>query len=157
MHFYVNFFLPIMKLKEKTWERLPDLKTRSPQQRNVVLPPEFVDRQYAFYTRPQDDFIQAGSGGGIGWGLSKSMNPVIIEDEMIMDSRAYHTIEEVKNGQDLRPSGRPRAGCARRTAAGCTAATGASGDWRSWRATTLLATCLADEAEGTCAKRDWRR
>ena len=95
----------------KTWERLPDLKTRSPQQRNVVLHPEFVDRQYAFYTRPQDDFIQAGSGGGIGWGLSKSMNPAIIEDETIMDSRAYHTIKEVKNGQGPAPIKTPKAGC----------------------------------------------
>ena len=59
----------------KTWERLPDLKTKSPQQRNVVLHPEFVDGQYAFYTRPQDDFIQAGSGGGIGWGLSQQHEP----------------------------------------------------------------------------------
>ena len=92
----------------KTWERLPDLKTRSPQQRNVVLHPKFVDRQYAFYTRPQDDFIQAGSGGGIGWGLSKSMNPAIIEDETIMDSRAYHTIKEVKNGQGPAPIKTPK-------------------------------------------------
>jgi len=92
----------------KTWERLPDLKTRSPQQRNVVLHPKFVDRQYAFYTRPQDDFIQAGSGGGIGWGLSKSMNPAIIEDETIMDLRAYHTIKEVKNGQGPAPIKTPK-------------------------------------------------
>jgi len=92
----------------KTWERLPDLKTRSPQQRNVVLHPEFVDRQYAFYTRPQDDFIQAGSGGGIGWGLSKSMNPAVIEDETIVDSRAYHTIKEVKNGQGPAPIKTPK-------------------------------------------------
>jgi len=92
----------------KTWERLPDLKTRSPQQRNVVLHSEFVDRQYAFYTRPQDDFIQAGSGGGIGWGLSKSMNPAIIEDETIVDSRAYHTIKEVKNGQGPAPIKTPK-------------------------------------------------
>ena len=58
-----------------TWERLPDLKTRSPQQRNVVLHPEFVDGQYAFYTRPQDDFIEAGTGGGIGWGLCDEHEP----------------------------------------------------------------------------------
>ncbi|HAF12081.1 MAG TPA: glycosidase, partial [Blastocatellia bacterium] len=62
----------------KTWERLPDLKTRSPQQRNVVLHPELVNGKYAFYTRPQDDFIQAGTGGGIGWGLAKSMERAII-------------------------------------------------------------------------------
>jgi 4-O-beta-D-mannosyl-D-glucose phosphorylase len=86
-----------------TWERLPDLKTRSPQQRNVVLHPEFIQGQYAFYTRPQDDFIQAGSGGGIGWGLSKSMNPAIVENEIIIDSRGYHTIKELKNGEGPAP------------------------------------------------------
>lgn len=82
----------------QTWERLPDLRTRSPQQRNVVLHPEFVDGQYAFYTRPQDDFIQAGTGGGIGWGLSASIENAVIETETIIDQRAYHTIKEVKNG-----------------------------------------------------------
>jgi len=87
----------------KTWERLPDLKTRSPQQRNVVLHPEFVDGQYAFYTRPQDDFIQPGSGGGIGWGLARSMNPAVIDDELVIEARAYHTIKEVKNGEGPAP------------------------------------------------------
>jgi 4-O-beta-D-mannosyl-D-glucose phosphorylase len=87
----------------KTWERLPDLKTQSPQQRNVVLHPEFVDGHYAFYTRPQDDFIQAGSGGGIGWGLSRSMNPAVIDDEIVIETRAYHTIKEVKNGEGPAP------------------------------------------------------
>jgi len=82
----------------QNWERLPDLKTRSPQQRNVVLHPEFVDGQYAFYTRPQDDFIQAGSGGGIGWGLSARIENALIDEERIIDERAYHTIKEVKNG-----------------------------------------------------------
>lgn len=82
----------------KTWERLPDLKTPSPQQRNVVLHPEFVDGQYAFYTRPQDGFIDAGSGGGIGFGLSKSMKNAIIEKEIVIDHRAYHTVYEAKNG-----------------------------------------------------------
>ncbi len=86
-----------------TWERLPDLKTRSPQQRNVVLHPEFVQGQYAFYTRPHDDFIQAGSGGGIGWGLSPSINPAVIDHEIIVDERAYHTIKEVKNGEGPAP------------------------------------------------------
>ena len=80
------------------WDRLPDLKSRSPQQRNVVLHPEFVDGKYAFYTRPQDDFIQAGSGGGIGWGLSSSIENAAVDDEIIVDNRAYHTIQEVKNG-----------------------------------------------------------
>jgi 4-O-beta-D-mannosyl-D-glucose phosphorylase len=82
----------------KTWERLGDLKSKSPQQRNVVLHPEFVDGQYAFYTRPQDDFIQAGKGGGIGWGLSASIENAVIDEEIIMDNREYHTIQEVKNG-----------------------------------------------------------
>ncbi|RPI19802.1 MAG: glycosidase, partial [Acidobacteria bacterium] len=81
-----------------TWERLDDLKTASPQQRNVVLHPQFVDGKYAFYTRPQDEFIQAGSGGGIGWGLSESMEQAVITDERVIDPRAYHTIKEVKNG-----------------------------------------------------------
>ncbi len=87
----------------KTWERLPDLKTSSPQQRNVVLHPEFVDGQYAFYTRPQDDFITAGSGGGIGWGLSASINPAVVEKEIIVETRNYHTIKELKNGEGPTP------------------------------------------------------
>jgi 4-O-beta-D-mannosyl-D-glucose phosphorylase len=82
----------------KTWERLADLKSKSPQQRNVVLHPEFVDGKYAFYTRPQDDFIQAGKGGGIGWGLSPNIERAVVQNEIIMDNRAYHTIQEVKNG-----------------------------------------------------------
>jgi 4-O-beta-D-mannosyl-D-glucose phosphorylase len=82
----------------KSWERLADLKSKSPQQRNVVLHPEFVDGKYAFYTRPQDDFIQAGKGGGIGWGLSKSIENAVVVDEVIVDNREYHTIQEVKNG-----------------------------------------------------------
>ncbi|HLP15592.1 MAG TPA: glycosidase, partial [Bacteroidota bacterium] len=81
-----------------TWERLPDLKTHSPQQRNVVLHPEFVDGKYALYTRPQDGFISTGSGGGIGWGLSDSMEEATIDTETIVDERFYHTITEVKNG-----------------------------------------------------------
>jgi 4-O-beta-D-mannosyl-D-glucose phosphorylase len=85
------------------WERLPDLVTKSAQQRNVVLHPEFIQGQYAFYTRPQDDFIQAGSGGGIGWGLSKSMAPAVVDAEMIIDERVYHTIKELKNGQGPAP------------------------------------------------------
>jgi len=89
----------IIRTKDlKNWDRLPDLKTKSPQQRNVVLHPEFVNGQYAFYTRPQDEFIQAGKGGGIGWGLSKSMQDPVVDQEVIMDNREYHTIKEVKNG-----------------------------------------------------------
>ncbi|MDU5950866.1 MAG: glycosidase, partial [Paenibacillus macerans] len=85
------------------WERLADLKTKSPQQRNVVLHPEFVNGKYAFYTRPQDGFIDAGSGGGIGWGLSDSIENAVIEEEIIVDDRKYHTIKEVKNGQGPAP------------------------------------------------------
>jgi 4-O-beta-D-mannosyl-D-glucose phosphorylase len=80
------------------WERLPDLVTKSPQQRNVVLHPEYIQGKYAFYTRPQDGFIEAGSGGGIGWGLSASIEKAVIDTETIIDDRAYHTIKEVKNG-----------------------------------------------------------
>ncbi|MDJ1498663.1 glycosidase [Cytophagaceae bacterium DM2B3-1] len=80
------------------WERLADLKTPSPQQRNVVLHPEFVDGKYAFYTRPQDGFIDAGTGGGIGFGLAPSIENAVIEKEFIVDERRYHTIYEAKNG-----------------------------------------------------------
>jgi 4-O-beta-D-mannosyl-D-glucose phosphorylase len=86
-----------------TWERLADLKTPSPQQRNVVLHPEFVDGQYAFYTRPQDGFIEAGSGGGIGFGLSNSMEQAVIHKEVVVDKRVYHTISELKNGLGPQP------------------------------------------------------
>lgn len=82
----------------KQWERLDDLRTPSPQQRNVVLHPEFVDGRYAFYTRPQDSFIEAGSGGGIGWGLAADIEHAVINEETVMNRRAYHTINEVKNG-----------------------------------------------------------
>ncbi|MGB2678998.1 MAG: glycosidase [Candidatus Acidiferrum sp.] len=82
----------------KNWERLPDLRTNSPQQSNVVLHPEFVDGKYALYTRPQDEFIQAGKGGGIGWGLCATMAGATVENEIIIDNREYHTIKEVKNG-----------------------------------------------------------
>lgn len=85
------------------WERLPDLITYSGQQRNVVLHPEFVDGQYAFYTRPQDGFINVGSGGGIGWGLSKDITCAEIKSEVIVDGKEYHTIKEVKNGQGPAP------------------------------------------------------
>jgi len=84
------------------WERLPDLKTRS-QQRNVVLHPEFVNSKYALYTRPQDTFIDAGSGGGIGWALIDSMENAEVRDELIIEPRVYHTIKEVKNGQGPTP------------------------------------------------------
>ncbi len=85
------------------WERLPDLKTGSKQQRNVVLHPEFFNGKYAFYTRPQDDFIEAGTGGGIAWGLVDNIENAVIDTETIMDSRVYHTVYEVKNGQGPAP------------------------------------------------------
>jgi 4-O-beta-D-mannosyl-D-glucose phosphorylase len=80
------------------WERLPDLKTPSAQQRNVVLHPEFVNGKYFFYTRPQDSFIEAGKGGGIGWGFSESMEPAVVNLEHILDAKVYHTVYEMKNG-----------------------------------------------------------
>ncbi|MCB0752355.1 MAG: glycosidase, partial [Ignavibacteriae bacterium] len=85
------------------WERLPDLITHSGQQRNVVLHPEFVHGKYALYTRPQDGFIDTGSGGGIGWGLTDSMEKPEIKNEVIIDAKKYHTIYEVKNGQGPAP------------------------------------------------------
>lgn len=85
------------------WERLPDLITHSGQQRNVVLHPEFVDGRYALYTRPQDGFISVGSGGGIGWGLCDDMTKAVIDIEVIVDNKAYHTIKEIKNGQGPAP------------------------------------------------------
>jgi 4-O-beta-D-mannosyl-D-glucose phosphorylase len=85
------------------WERLPDLQTPSPQQRNVVLHPEFVNGQYALYTRPQDGFIEAGTGGGIGLGFCKSMENAVVEQEYIVDQKCYHTVYEVKNGQGPAP------------------------------------------------------
>ena len=86
-----------------TWERLPDLITNSPQQRNVVLHPEFVNGKYALYTRPQDGFISAGKGGGIGFGLSDSMENARVDEEAIIDNKNYHTVYEAKNGQGPTP------------------------------------------------------
>ena len=85
------------------WERLPDLITYSGQQRNVVLHPEFIDGKYGLYTRPQDGFISVGSGGGIGWGLTDDMTRAEIESEVIVDTKVYHTIKEIKNGQGPAP------------------------------------------------------
>ena len=95
----------IVRTKDlQSWERLPNLKTlRSPQQRNVVLHPEFVDGQYAFYTRPMDDFIETGSGGGIGFGLCKDIEHPVIDEEKIISLRRYHTITEAKNGEGATP------------------------------------------------------
>ncbi|QHS55508.1 glycosidase [Mucilaginibacter sp. 14171R-50] len=85
------------------WERLADLQTNSPQQRNVVLHPEFVNGKYALYTRPQDGFISAGKGGGIGFGLCDSMENAVIDHEAIIDNKQYHTVYEAKNGQGPAP------------------------------------------------------
>jgi 4-O-beta-D-mannosyl-D-glucose phosphorylase len=85
------------------WDRLKNLKTTALQQRNVVLHPEYVEGKYAFYTRPQDSFIDAGKGGGIGFGLASSMNDAEITDEIIVDQKIYHTVYELKNGQGPAP------------------------------------------------------
>lgn len=89
------------------WDRLPDLKTRS-QQRNVTLHPEFVEGKYALYTRPQDGFIDTGSGGGIGWALIDDMTHAEVKEEKIINHRAYHTIKEVKNGEGPHPIKTPQ-------------------------------------------------
>lgn len=89
------------------WERLPDLQSSS-QQRNVVLHPEFFNGKYALYTRPQDGFIDTGSGGGIGWALVDDMTHAVITEERIIDARAYHTVKEVKNGEGPHPIRTPR-------------------------------------------------
>jgi 4-O-beta-D-mannosyl-D-glucose phosphorylase len=89
------------------WQRLPDLISKS-QQRNVVLHPEFVNGKYALYTRPQDGFIDAGSGGGIGWALIDDIENAEVKDEIIIESRIYHTIKEAKNGQGPAPIKTPQ-------------------------------------------------
>lgn len=92
-----------------TWERLPNLKSKSPQQRNVCLHPEFVDGKYAFYTRPQDDFIQTGSGGGVCFALCEDItDPVLCTEEKVISPRVYHTLTEVKNGAGAVPIKTPK-------------------------------------------------
>jgi len=95
----------IVRTKDlKTWERLPNLVTlRSPQQRNVVLHPEFVNGKYAFYTRPMDDFIETGSGGGIGFGLCDDITKAVLDEEKMTSIRRYHFITEAKNGAGATP------------------------------------------------------
>ncbi|MFR2065393.1 glycosidase [Hominenteromicrobium sp.] len=85
------------------WERLPDLKTKSPQQRNCVLHPEFVNGKYAFYTRPQDSFIEAGDQGGVSFGLCDDITNAVIDEEKVVSPRRYHTITESKNGAGAVP------------------------------------------------------
>ena len=99
----------IVRTKDlKEWERLANLVTlRSPQQRNVVLHPEFVDGKYAFYTRPMDDFIDTGSGGGIGFGLCEDITHAVIDEEKMTSLRKYHTITEAKNGAGAVPIAEP--------------------------------------------------
>ncbi|MBO6157952.1 MAG: glycosidase [Firmicutes bacterium] len=95
----------IVRTKDlKTWERLPNLVTlQSPQQRNVDLLPSFVDGKYAFFTRPMDDFIDTGSGGGIGFGLCEDITHAVVDEEIITSARRYHTITEAKNGEGATP------------------------------------------------------
>lgn len=90
------------------WERLPDLESRSAQQRNVVLHPELVKGRYALYTRPQDSFIEAGKGGGIGFALCETMEGAEIDEETIIDPKVYHTVKEVKNGAGAPPLKTPK-------------------------------------------------
>ncbi|AWG26847.1 glycosidase [Flavobacterium kingsejongi] len=80
------------------WERLPDLISKTGQQRNVVLHPEFINGKYALYTRPQDGFIDVGNGGGIGLGYVESMENPVVLNETIIFGKIYHTIYELKNG-----------------------------------------------------------
>lgn len=98
----------IVRTKDlKSWERLPNLISQS-QQRNVVLHPEFVNGKYALYTRPQDNFIDAGNGGGIGWALIDDISHAEVKEEIIINHRHYHTIKEVKNGEGPHPIKTPK-------------------------------------------------
>ena len=98
----------IVRTKDlKSWERLPNLISQS-QQRNVVLHPEFVNGKYALYTRPQDNFIDAGNGGGIGWALIDDITHAEVKEEIIINHRHYHTITEVKNGEGPHPIKTPK-------------------------------------------------
>ncbi|HUL76019.1 MAG TPA: glycosidase [Vicinamibacteria bacterium] len=90
------------------WDRLPDLKSQSAQQRNVVLHPELVKGRYALYTRPQETFLEAGKGGGIGFALCETMEAAEIGEETILDPRIYHTVKEAKNGAGAPPLKTPK-------------------------------------------------
>lgn len=99
----------IVRTKDfKKWERLPNLRIGASQQRNVVLHPEFVGGQYAFYTRPSDGFMDVGTAGGIGWALCKDITTGKLKGERIIEGRAYHTIKEYKNGQGPAPIKTPQ-------------------------------------------------
>lgn len=94
----------IVRTKDlENWERLPNLRTKSKYQRNCVLHPEFIDGKYAFYTRPQDDFIDAGDGGGVCLGLCDDIENAVIDEEILLSRRKYHTITESKNGAGATP------------------------------------------------------
>ena len=98
----------IIRTKDlRNWERLPNLISKS-QQRNVVLHPEFVKGKYALYTRPQDGFIEAGTGGGICWALVDDITHAIVKEETVVEQRYYHTIKEVKNGEGPHPIKTPQ-------------------------------------------------
>lgn len=98
----------IIRTKDlRNWERLPNLISKS-QQRNVVLHPEFVNGKYALYTRPQDGFIEAGTGGGICWALIDDITHAIVKEETVVEQRYYHTIKEVKNGEGPHPIKTPQ-------------------------------------------------
>lgn len=94
----------IIRTKDlERWERLADLRSSAPQQRNIVLHPEFVDGKYGFYTRPQDGFTETGKGGGIAFGLAEDITRAVIGDEKIVHAKKYHTVYEAKNGQGPAP------------------------------------------------------
>lgn len=94
----------IVRTKDfENWERLPNLVSKSKYQRNCVLHPEFINGKYAFYTRPQDDFIDAGSGGGICLGLCDDVTNASVDEEILLSPRRYHTITESKNGAGAVP------------------------------------------------------
>ena len=98
----------IIRTKDlRNWERLPNLISKS-QQRNVVLHPEFVKGKYALYTRPQDGFIEEGTGGGICWALVDDITHAIVKEETVVEQRYYHTIKEVKNGEGPHPIKTPQ-------------------------------------------------
>lgn len=98
----------IIRTKDlRNWERLPNLISKS-QQRSVVLHPEFVKGKYALYTRPQDGFIEAGTGGGICWALVDDITHAIVKEETVVEQRYYHTIKEVKNGEGPHPIKTPQ-------------------------------------------------
>ncbi|HPY83085.1 MAG TPA: glycosidase, partial [Bacteroidales bacterium] len=92
----------------KQWERLPDLISNTGQQRNVVMHPHLINGKYVVYTRPQDGFIEVGSGGGIGIGYITDMKNPVVEQEHIIHNKQYHTVYELKNGLGPAPIKTPK-------------------------------------------------